>query len=73
MSDFERTVYESPEFLVTLTHDSGDPAVWIVRTWRKALLGRRCVESRWFNVSSQANAYAEAVARERDRGAAQHA
>ena len=64
MSKFETAISSSADCNVTLFHDPDDPSTWIIRRWKRGLLGRRCVLSRWFTTRGQAEAYAEALLEE---------
>ena len=46
---------------IEIIHSDHDPAIWIVRRWRKFLVGKRLVSSDWFTEEKQARTFAESL------------
>ncbi len=54
----ERVLAEWDKELVLLRWYDDDPCSWMVKRYRKGLIGKRCISSAWFSDSAQAEAYA---------------
>ena len=71
MGNFETRLSASCN--ITLFHDPADPCSYVVRKWKKGILGKRLELSQWFNTREQAERYArrlieECEAKQRVRG-----
>jgi hypothetical protein len=66
MSKFEATLSDRSDCHITLTHDPEDPSTWIIRRWKRGILGNRMILSRWFLTQEQAEAYARKLIKESD-------
>ncbi len=48
---------------ITLTHDDNDPAMWIVRRWKKIMWFKKRISSNWFIGKEQAMTFATEMKR----------
>jgi hypothetical protein len=67
MKASETVLHQHGSCSITLFHDPLDPSTWIVRQWRKGLLGRKCVQSKWFVTRGQAEQFAKRLGQECER------
>lgn len=53
--------------IIEITHRESDPGTWVVRRRRRTFFGLKDISSTWFNVESDAEAFARSGAVPTDR------
>ena len=58
-----RVVSDARACYITVTHDDLDPAMWIVRRWKKIMWFKKRISSTWFTGQEQAMIFATEMKR----------